>query len=139
VVVDSYNKRENKLAVFKKMDSFKGFFSTELISIVLQDKRDISLILFGAGRGGLDVKSFLDECNDKLNSNFIFQGLMDNKQSLWGKYLYDLQVIEPDSVTVEVDYVLVASLWGHEIQQQLINLGVEKKTNYTLLLTNEKF
>jgi len=124
-VLDAYKKKEHQLEMFKKMASFDSVFSAELIEFVIRSE-DVSVTLFGAGSGGFKVKTFLDECSEKLDNNFVIKGLSDNNQALWGTIRHGLKVMKPGQRLSDADYILLSSTWGPEIRKQLLNLGIDK-------------
>lgn len=79
------------------------------------------IMIFGAGNTG---KRAYEQNYEKYN----IQCFLDNDQKKWGKYLYNLPIIQPTKESIEkysFDYIMIASVFGiKEIETQLVGLGI---------------
>lgn len=81
-----------------------------------------TLLMFGAGNKAKEVTRYI---NKKKNTILYY---IDNDSEKQGKKLFGKKIISPyDILTLQYDYVLIASIYWREISEQLISLGIEKK------------
>lgn len=91
-----------------------------------------SLIIFGAGSGGVSLKNHLRLFGYRVNC------FCDNDKSKWGSKIDGLEIIKPtDLLGIRDHLVCIASEWAKEIAEQLDRLGI--KHYYDLTFWNDRF
>jgi len=80
----------------------------------------IKTILFGTGGAAIN---FLQ--NDKEKRKYIIA--VDNDKNRHNKFFNDIKIIPPSKIQdYEYDEIIIASFFGLEIREQLLNMGIEE-------------
>lgn len=86
------------------------------------------ILIFGTGKKGIN---FLNLCRERGYDNKIeVINLIDNNPEKWGKAIGNYEIVSPSEVKkLEFDFIIVASTFYQEIEEQLkneYNISVEK-------------
>lgn len=88
-------------------------------------------MVFGTGQGAELFKH-------SMNDHCIIIGYLDNDQSKWGQYLDQLLIYKPDDlISLEYDYVVIASSYYQSIYNDLRRIGVSKHKIFSYIQFRE--
>jgi FlaA1/EpsC-like NDP-sugar epimerase len=83
-------------------------------------KKRVSVFLFGAGSSGVETLKW-------LSGNVEVLGFLDNAKAKHGTVFEGIPVFSPSVLLErEFDYVVLSSMYAHEILEQLLKMGIER-------------
>lgn len=113
---------ENEFEHNKKVLNNYLTFKKEFIETI-ESFSKLKVCIFGTGKLGSEVFDLLDIINQH-NNKIEVVGFMDNNEEKWGSTIKKINIFKPemhlDSI---VDKIIIASMWGKDIKEQLLELG----------------
>jgi glycosyltransferase involved in cell wall biosynthesis len=104
---------------------------TRSLSTCLSNIQDRSIVVWGAGSGGVKTYQSVTEKGYKIN------GFVDSNQAKWDNKLFDLSIDNPMLLNVSINkpFVLIGSQFSYEISKQLESMGFKRYQDFIESIT----